>query len=98
MAELKNIIRKNPLQTITTALAVIGVAVSVANFYLLSLISPIERRVDAIEKRNEVVDPLVTRFIQLEERDNALIKDVEQIREDVKEIRADLKSHIRITP
>ena len=87
MSEIAKTIKKNPLQAITTALAIIGVAISLANFYLLSLISPIERRVAAIEKRNEVVDPLVTRFIQLEIRDEELVKDVGEIKSDIRDVK-----------
>ena len=49
-------------------------------------IKSLDFRVQAIEKRNENVDPLVTRFIQLEERDEALIKDVEEIEKDIQKL------------
>lgn len=45
------------------------------------------QRVQAIENRNARTDLLVDRFLQLEERDRALIDDVAEIRSDIKEIK-----------
>lgn len=90
MAEIVKTIRRNPLQTITTFIAVAGVVVGILNFYILANISPLERRVEAIEKRNVAVDPLVTRFIQLEQRDEALVEDIAELKEDMKDL---LKVH-----
>ena len=87
MAEFIQKVKENPLQAITVSIAVIGVVFSIFNFYLLANISPLEKRVVAIEKRNETVDPLVTRFIQLEERDIALINNVEDIKQDIRDIK-----------
>ena len=99
MAELVKTVRRNPLQA---ALAFITLANVVAGLILFAIayqLRPIledmnllDIRVVAIEKRNETVDPLVTRFIQLEERDAALIKDVAEIKADVQRI---LKLHIQ---
>ena len=52
----------------------------------LILFSRVESRVAAIESRNERVDPLVERFLKLEERDDAMIKDLDEIKKDVKEL------------
>ena len=87
MSEIIQKVKKNPLQAITVGIAVVGVVFSILNFYLLANISPIEKRVDAIEKRNEKVEPLITRFIQLEERDLHLIEDVGEIRNDIRDIK-----------
>ena len=87
MAGLIQKVKENPLQAITVAIAIIGVVFSIFNFYLLANISPLEKRVAAIEKRNETIDPLVTRFIQLEERDIALINSVEDIKQDIRDIK-----------
>jgi len=87
MAEFIQKVKENPLQAITVAIAIIGVVFSIFNFYLLANISPLEKRVAAIEKRNETIDPLVTRFIQLEERDIALINSVEDIKQDIRDIK-----------
>jgi hypothetical protein len=75
------------LQLVIAFGAVIGLAVGVINFFILTNVSPLEKRVDAIEKRNDKVDPLFDRFLQLEERDAALIKDVEEIKFDIRAIR-----------
>lgn len=50
----------------------------------LILFSRVESRVAAIEGRNEKVDPLVERFIQLEERDLQLVGDVAELKNDMK--------------
>ena len=49
-------------------------------------------RVSAIEKRNEKVDPLVDRFIQLEERDKQLFLDISEIKADIKDIKKELSN------
>lgn len=79
--DIKKAIKKNPLSAITVAIAVVGVVFSVFNFYLLSNISPLERRVEAIEKRNEINDPLVGQFIEVK-------TDVRTIKEDIKDIKS----------
>jgi len=42
--------------------------------------------VKSIEERNERIDPLVERFLQLEERDKKMVEEVSEIRRDVKEL------------
>jgi flagellar basal body-associated protein FliL len=78
---------KGNLQLLIAFGTVVGLAVGVGNFFILTQLAPIERRVAAIEDRNEKTDPLVTRFIQLEIRDEALVKDVDEIKADIKDIK-----------
>ena len=87
MAHITEVIKKNPLQTITVAIAIVGVVFSIFNFYLLANISPLERRVVALEKFDESNAPLITRFIQLEVRDQALVDDVADIKLDIRDIK-----------
>jgi len=83
MAEIIKTIKKNPLQLVTTGIAIAGVAISIANFYLLSLISPIERRVDALEDRNERVDPLVNEFIEMKGTFKEIQKDISEMKDNI---------------
>ena len=73
---------------------IVGVVVVLVNLYIASKLAPLAQninqiatRVEAIEKRNENVDPLVTRFIQLEERDKTLVEDVAEIKQDIRDIK-----------
>lgn len=77
-------IKRNPLQAITTFIAVAGVVVAVFNFYLLSNITPLEKRVDALEERNERVDPLVTEFIEMKGTFKAIQVDISELKDDIK--------------
>lgn len=77
----------------------LGVVLFVGNLYLASLLFPLVRdidkitnRVEAIEKRNENLNPLVDRFLQLEERDKNLIETVTEIKEDIR----DIKNHLNV--
>ena len=72
----------------------VGLLVVILNLWLGSKLYPLAQninqiatRVEAIEKRNENVDPLVTRFIQLEERDKTLVEDVAEIKQDIRDIK-----------
>ena len=87
MANLREEIQTKPLQAITVALAVIGVVFSVFNFYLLSNIAPIERRVAAIEERNAKADPLISEFIEQRGTIKAIEKDISEIKEDLRDVK-----------
>jgi len=52
----------------------------------LILFSRLDGRVSAVEDRNTRVDPLVERFLQLEERDKKMVEEISEIRQDVKEL------------
>ena len=80
MAGLSQKIKENPLQAITVGIAVIGVVFSIFNFYLLSNISPLARRVDALEKFDEENKPLIVEFIEIR-------TDIKTIKEDIKDIK-----------
>ena len=67
-------------------LAVLGVAFSIFNFYLLANIYPLERRVAAIEDRNAKVDPLVSEFIEMKGTFKAMQEDIAEIKGDMKYI------------
>jgi len=84
MAGLIQKVKENPLQAVTVAIAVVGVVFSVFNFYLLANISPLTRRVEALEKVQEENLPYVLEFI-------AIKQDVLSIKEDVAEIKVDIK-------
>lgn len=80
--------RDRPYQYI---MQIIGLLVVVINLWLGSKLAPLAQniehiatRVSAIEKRNERVDPLVTEYIKSQ-------KDIEVMKEDIQEIRGDLK-------
>ena len=87
---ITNDMQKRPLDWLLRIVTL--VILSLATYITIRLqplyegIKSLDFRVQAIEKRNENVDPLVTRFIQLEERDEALIKDVEEIEKDVQKL------------
>lgn len=74
-------LKKNPLQTLTVGIAVVGVIFSIFNFYLLANISPLERRVDAIEERNEKMDLLANEFIEMKGTFRAMQNDLTKINE-----------------
>jgi hypothetical protein len=84
MSNVTEKIKENPLQTITVIIAVAGVFFSIANFYLLSNIAPIERRVAAIEDRNAHADPLVDEFIEQRGKISAMQEDIGELRSDMK--------------
>jgi uncharacterized protein YoxC len=91
MASIVEKAKENPLQAVTVGIAVIGVVFSIFNFYLLANIAPLERRVEAIEKRNEKVDPLVDEFIGIKETVRQIQMDVSEVKEDTKEL---LRRHL----
>ena len=91
MANIIEKARENPLQAVTVGIVVIGVVFSIFNFYLLANISPLERRVDAIETRNKRVDPLVDEFIGIKETVRQIQIDVSEVKEDTKEL---LRRHL----
>lgn len=77
---------KGNLQIFIAFGTVIGLVVGVINFFILTAITPLEKRVGAIEERNEGADLLIVRFVQLEERDKQLVEDVKEIKEGLKEV------------
>lgn len=82
--DIKNAINKNPLSAITVAIAVIGVVFSVFNFYLLSNISPLERRVGALETWKEEIRPEIKLIPVIDEK-------IDTLKDDVKDIKSVLK-------
>ena len=82
--ETINTIKKNPLQAITVVIAIVGVVFSIFNFYLLANISPIEKRVVALEKFDEENKPLIVDFIGMR-------TDIKTIKEDIRDIKNFLK-------
>jgi len=75
------------LRLITVVILGLSTYITLRLIPIYQNLSSLEFRVLAIESRNENVDPLVTRFIQLEERDNALIEDVDEIKIDIRDIK-----------
>lgn len=80
MATLKKAIQKQPIQAILAGITIIGVGISLLNFYLLTTISPIERRVMALEKLSEDNLPFVSQFIEIK-------TNVEIMKDDIKDIK-----------
>ena len=84
-------IKSNPLpwlvQVVTMVFFVGNLYMATQLFPLIRNIDSLVSRVDAIEKRNEVADELIPRFIQLEERDRNLVDNVEDIKNDVRDIK-----------
>ena len=62
--------------------AVVSLAVLIG--IIRSDVRAIDQRVYAIEDRNKGADVMIERFLQLEERDKQLVRDVEEIKTDVK--------------
>lgn len=83
---LKESLKEN-LQLILAFAAVGGVVVGLLNFYLLTTISPIEKRVAAIEVRNDKLEPLITDYIQDKVVIDALAGDIKSIRTDITTIK-----------
>lgn len=80
MSNVTEILKRNPLQTITVGIAITGVVFSIFNFYLLANISPLTKRVDAIEVRNEKVDPLIPEFITVKEKVDSIEKGITELK------------------
>ena len=85
MELIKKIVQNGGVQI---AVVLGGLAITLINLYLASVISPLAstittlaKRVDAIEERNIKVDPLVERFIVVEERSAQEAKDISEIKE-----------------
>jgi hypothetical protein len=81
---ITQILSADPLRTLTVGIAVIGVLVSVANFIILSRITPLALRVDAIERRNAGTDALIPQFYLVQ-------GDVAHIKTDMADIKIDLR-------
>lgn len=86
MSKFKESLKEN-LQLILAVAAVGGVAVGLLNFYLLTTISPIEKRVAAIEIRNDKLEPLVTDYIQDKVVIDSLGGDISAIKADISNIK-----------
>lgn len=74
-------IRDNPLQTITTLIAVIGVVVSIINFFILSRIQPLILRIERTEATIGQHDLLVPRYLVTEEKVLRIEKDIGEIKD-----------------
>lgn len=90
--KLSTTIKNNPLHLITTVIAIIGVLVSFANFYVLSKIAPLAARVDAIERRNAGADALLPQFYIVQGDVSHIKSDMAEIKNDIK----DIKNYINI--
>lgn len=82
--------------TLQTILTISGVVIVLVNLYISSQLAPLVQninalssRVSAIEERNVNVDPLIPRFVVVEEK-------VRQIAEDIKEIKVNIKEIINL--
>jgi hypothetical protein len=78
--DIKKTITKNA-QALIAIGTIIGMGIGVINFFILTSIAPIERRVEAIEIRNAKTDPLVSDFIEVR-------TDVRTIKDDIKDIKS----------
>lgn len=86
MSAISENIKKNPLQTITVGIAVLGVAFSVFNFYLLANITPVARRVEALEIYNDNTREHIEDLIEMKATVEAIRNDVSDIKSDIKEL------------
>jgi len=96
MAKTNNIIKAITTNRIQLAITLAGVAISAFNIYVAYRLAPVvqdlnllDKRVEAIEKRNEKVDPLIERFFALEQN-------VKNISENIHEMRLDIKELIKV--
>jgi predicted PurR-regulated permease PerM len=87
---IQKMVEKN---TFPLLVQVVAFLVVVLNIWVVTKLAPliqdislISTRVEAIEERNQRVDPLVERFIQLEERDKQIINDIQQLKQDAREL------------
>jgi len=87
-------LKQNALQF---TMQIFAVLIVLLNMWLVNKLAPLTKsvdtnsyRIEAIEKRNDDIDPLVSRFLQLEERDNYLQNDISEIKSDVKDIKNQL--------
>jgi hypothetical protein len=81
---ITQILSAEPRRTLTVGIALVGLLVSLANFYILYRITPLALRVDAIERRNAGTDVLVPQFYLVQ-------GDVAHIKSDMAEIKSDIR-------
>lgn len=71
--------KANPFAAIGLLLTLAGVAFSVVNFIILNRVEPLTTRVQAIEERNQKVDPLINDFYVVREKVTRIEKTVDKI-------------------
>jgi len=84
---LSKAIKTNPLQAITVGIAIAGVVVSLFNFYLLSNISPVERRVAALEKTQDANLPYVGDYLVTKQKIESMSDNINDIKQDLRDIK-----------
>lgn len=92
---LTEAIKNNPLQTITVGIAVAGVVVSILNFYLLSNISPIERRVAALEETQAENLPLINDYLLTKQQVEFVKGSIGRIELDIRDIKNYLNVNVK---
>ena len=75
------------LRLVTIIILGLGTYITIRLVPIYQNLNLLDFRVSAIEERNQKTDPLIDRFLQLEERDKALIEDVREIRENIRDIK-----------
>jgi hypothetical protein len=75
------------LQMVTAIAAVVGVVIGIITFFVNISVTPLEKRVLALEEVSSESKPLVDRFILLEERNAVMSNDVKEMKADIKDIR-----------
>ena len=84
-------VKKNALQLSMQVFAVVVLALAT---YITIRLAPLAEgieanriQIQAIQDRDEKLDPLIDRFLQLEQRDKNLEEDVAEMKQDIKDIR-----------
>ncbi len=78
--DIKKVITKNA-QALIAIGTLIGMGIGVINFFILTSIAPIERRVEAIETLHDKTEPQIAKIAVLE-------ANIDTIKEDIKDIKS----------
>lgn len=97
--DIKKVIQNNPFSAIAIIITLGNMVAGIFLYATANQLQPLYEgqrsliaRVEAIENRNENVDPLVDSFIEVRTDVTNIKKDVAEVKGDVKEIQRDIKN------
>lgn len=80
MATIKEAVQRQPIQAILAGITLVGVGIGILNFFLLTAISPIEKRVEALEQTQVINAPLVSQFTEVRTKVDIMFGDIKDIK------------------